>query len=455
VPVNELQTDLLILGAGMAGLTAGAYAASHGADVMIAERGPEIGGNAAHAMGKVWTARSLQSLRAEDPGGNDKLHRALFETYPELLAWIGGTGVWMSDSIDVLHGQGFLIDILGYLKKCRMIIESNGGWVVPGTSTTRLEVENGRVVGAWLHSDDDPGEQLIRAAVTLLATGGFQANLALRRELMGPHSDGLLLRASPHSRGDGLRLGLSVGGELSGKTTAYYGHLISEPAVSFGPGEFLRLSMKFSPHCLMLNLDGRRFADESKGDHYNAQAAGEQREGRALLVFDDRVYSANKEVIAEAVEAGAHAVSADRPSDLASRAAEWGYDPAETVRTVAGYNEAVARGGPDDVPRHSLRSPLEMAGPLHAIEVRSGITFTNAGLKADIDGQVCRGDEFVPGLLVAGADLGGVYAGGYAGGLALAGVFGYRAARRTLTLLQRAKDAAAVPGAPGTAHRPG
>jgi succinate dehydrogenase/fumarate reductase flavoprotein subunit len=430
-----MQTDLLILGAGMAGLTAGAYAASHGADVMVAERGPDIGGNAAHAMGKVWTARTLESLRDEDPGGDDDLHRALFETYPELLEWIRGTGVWVSDPVDVLHGRGFLIDILGYLGKCRTIIESSGGWVVPDAETTRLEVEDGCVAGAWLRSGDDPDEQLIRAPVTLLATGGFQANLDLRRKLMGAHSDGLLLRASPYSRGDGLRLGLAAGGELTGKTTAYYGHLISEPATTFGPGEFLRLSMKFSPHCLMLNLDGRRFTDESKADHYNAQAAGEQREGRALLVFDDAVYSANKEVIAEAVDAGAHAASAKSVSDLFAQAAEWGYDPAGAERTVLGYNEALARGGPDDVPRSSRRSPLDVDGPLHAIEVRSGVTFTNAGLKADADGQVRRGDGFVPGLLVAGADLGGIYAGGYSGGLALAGVFGYRAARHTLRLL--------------------
>lgn len=438
--MSEIQTDLLILGAGMAGLTAGAYAASHGAEVMIAERSPEIGGNAAHAMGKVWTARSQESLRAEDPDGDEELHRALFETYPELLEWIRGTGVWVSDAIDVLHGRGFLIDILGYLRKCRMKVESCGGWVVPSTSTSRLEVADGRVVGAWLRSGDDQDEQFVRAAATLLATGGFQGNHDLRRELMGPHSDGLLLRANPYSRGDGLRLGLSVGGELTGRATAYYGHLISEPTATFGPGEFLRLSMKFSPHCLMVNLDGRRFADESKADHYNAQAAGEQREGRALLIFDDAVYLANRELIAEAVEAGAHAVSVEHWGDLAAHAAQWGYDGAETAQTILQYNETLAQGGPKDVPRKAMRSPLDTAGRLHAIEVRSGITFTNAGLKGDVDGQVVRGEGFVPGLLVAGADLGGIYAGGYAGGLSLAGVFGYRAARRTVRLLQRAGD---------------
>jgi len=75
-----------------------------------------------------------------------------------------------------------------------------------------------------------------------------------------------------------------------------------------------------------------------------------------------------------------------------------------------------------------------MTGRLHAAEVRSGITFTNAGLRARANGAVCRGDGVIPGLLAAGADVGGTYAGGYAGGLSMAGGFGLRAARQAVRM---------------------
>jgi succinate dehydrogenase/fumarate reductase flavoprotein subunit len=78
---------------------------------------------------------------------------------------------------------------------------------------------------------------------------------------------------------------------------------------------------------------------------------------------------------------------------------------------------------------------VALDGMLHAAEVRSGITFTHAGLRATPDGEVCRGAGVVPGLLAAGADVGGSYAGGYAGGLSMAGGFGLRAARRALRLV--------------------
>lgn len=426
----------MIIGAGMAGLTAGAFAAGHGLDVVVAECAPEIGGNARHAMGKVWTTPTREALNAEDPDGDPELHEALVATYPELIDWIRSTGVWVGDAIEVLHnGRGFPIDILGYLERCRRIIESHGGAVVPQARAERLEVEDGTVTGVWLTAPDDDEPTLVRAPMTLLATGGFQADRELRRELMGPHSDHVLLRASPFSRGDGLRLGRSVGGELHGATTGYYGHLIAEPLDSFGPSEFLRLSLKFSPRCVMVNLAGERFADESKADHWNAQAVGEQPEGRALIVFDDRVRAQNDELLAEVRAAGAHLACADSLSELAAAVSSWGYAARQVEATVTAYNAALESGGPMSVPRASLREPVALDGVLHAAEVRSGITFTHAGLRARPDGEVCRGAGVVPGLLAAGADVGGSYAGGYAGGLSMAGGFGLRAARRALQLV--------------------
>lgn len=436
--MSDVDADLLVLGAGMAGLTAGAYAASNGIGAIVVESSVEVGGNARHAMGKVWTTPTLEALEAEDPDGDPQLHAALVATYPDLVAWVRSTGVWVGGAIDVLHnGRGYPIDILGYLERCRRIIEANQGSVVPRSRAERLEVAEGAVVGAWLATPDDEEPVLVKAAVTLLATGGFQADSELRRELMGPHSDHLLLRASPFSRGDGLRLGLSVGGELCGMTTGYYGHLIAEPLSTFGPSEFLRLSLKFSPRCVMVNLAGERFADESKADHWNAQATGEQPGGRALLIFDEAVRADNVDLLAEARDAGAHVVSGASLAEIVAAAAAWGYDPVQTEATVTSYNRALESGATLSVPRSTLRTPLALDGRLYAAEVRSGITFTHAGLRATPGGEVCRGDGVVPGLLAAGVDVGGNYAGGYAGGLSMAGGSGLRAARRALELIGR------------------
>ena len=70
-----------------------------------------------------------------------------------------------------------------------------------------------------------------------------------------------------------------------------------------------------------------------------------------------------------------------------------------------------------------------LRGPFYALEVRPGITFTFGGLS--IDDQARALDPAgvpVPGLFAAGADAGNVFRAGYAGGLAPAGTFGFRAA---------------------------
>jgi predicted oxidoreductase len=67
------------------------------------------------------------------------------------------------------------------------------------------------------------------------------------------------------------------------------------------------------------------------------------------------------------------------------------------------------------------------------VEVQPSITFTFGGLRGDAAGRALdQQGQPVPGLFVAGADLGGVQESGYIGGLILGLVFGPRAAESAL-----------------------
>ena len=404
--------DLLVVGAGMAGLTAGAVAARGGARVMVVDAAPAYGGNAALSGGQFWTARNHDAMAEHNPGGDRVLGQVLLDTYPAVLEWIRGTGIEVGGRAEVLHGLGHPIDILGYLHRCRAAIESRSGWIVVGSRAAELLLgADGVVSGAWI-KDADGDRSAAEASWTLLATGGFQADVGLRKRHLGPNE--ILLRSNPFSRGDGLRLGLAAGATTAGRADAFYGHLIAEPAADFGPADFQRLAMKFSPDGILLNLRGTRFTDES-ADHLNNQEVARQPEGRAVLVVDSRVRERNATLIADAHARGAHVVCAAELEDLAGPLGSWGYDGDTAVKSLRD-KRGWGAGGP----------------PWWAIEVRAAVTFTNFGLRVDEDGRVQRAGGPVPGLLAAGADMGGVYAGGYAGGLSLAGVFGYRAAKFVL-----------------------
>ena len=112
----------------------------------------------------------------------------------------------------------------------------------------------------------------------------------------------------------------------------------------------------------------------------------------------------------------------------------WGVNAPRLRQTLADV-EAAAAGSPpapDDVLIRGSPPPLREP-PFHAVEVQPSITFTFGGLRGDADGRALDPQgRPVPGLFVAGADLGGVQETGYVGGLVLGLVFGPRAADAAL-----------------------
>lgn len=158
--------------------------------------------------------------------------------------------------------------------------------------------------------------------------------------------------------------------------------------------------------------------------------------GRAVMVFDRQLYADQASPIAGgerpnsfevAAEHGAHAARAETLDELGRLVAEWGFATRDLATTIASFNGRAATPQP------------VVDAPYYALEVRAAITFTHGGVRIDDGAHALDGSgQPVPGLLVAGADAGGVHAGGYGGGLATAGVFGLLAADTVLPALDAA-----------------
>jgi succinate dehydrogenase/fumarate reductase flavoprotein subunit len=438
-----LEADLLVIGGGMAGMSCAAYAAAHDLQVIVVEKGSDVGGSALLSGGGYWTATSVEDLSRVNPTGDRALVRTLVDGYETGMDWIESLGVQVGPRRDVkgVHGFGSVahsIDIYSYIQRCKAVVGQAGGYIALSAGTEALLTAGARVVGARVRDRDGLTE--VHAPVTVLATGGFQGDAGLRRELIGGHAAGLLVRSNPLSSGAGLRLARSVGAALSGPTANFYGHLIPTPRNKpFEPADFLRLAQFYSPRTILLAKDGRRFVDESKAYYRNASAVAALPGQRAILVADHRVreeiltFAAGEQFDrpSEAKTVGAHVAEADTLTDLESQVAGWGYR--NLTSAVEGYNRTTAVD-PDhlDPPRALHRLPIDRA-PWFAIEVEPAITFTFRGIRIDEDAHVLD-DAGVPieGLLAAGADAGGLYVEAYGGGLSMSLVFGLRAARTAL-----------------------
>ncbi|RZB14414.1 FAD-binding protein [Streptomyces sp. F001] len=441
------DVDLLVIGAGMAGLTAGARAVRKGLSVTIVEVGADVGGSARFA-GYVWTAPDHDVMDRHNPRGDVALKRALVDRFDDGIAWIRSLGVEAKDAQPILSfGRGHQFDTNHYVDTCRRVILEHGGELLLETETERLLLEDGAVAGADLRAADGTRRQA-RARATLLATGGFQGDHALRTAHVHPRADRMELRSNPHSRGGGYRLATQAGAATGYEDAGFYGHLIPSGIPFADPADFVDMSLYYSEHALLFNLQGERFTDETQGDHLTTMALLEQAESRGLLVADARVF--RDWVVGSYVE-GAVAVDkfglaskrggrvgfAEDLDELAYLPEEWGYR-GEVVRdAVRQFNEHASAGLEPKPGRDLDRLPLDEP-PYYVIETVPAITFPFHGVRIDDRARVL-GEDGRPlrGLLAAGSDTGGLWHRAYAGGIASALVFGLTAADTAARPAQR------------------
>ena len=441
MPESEsLGCDLLVLGAGMAGLSAAGFAAERGARVIVIEKAKSIGGSALLSGGVLWTATSPGRMQLYG-GGRPGLGDGVLRNYTTGLEWLRRRGIAISPGLSVLHGRGYQIDILDHLRGCGHLVEQHGGHVVLETQTSNLLTDAaGAVIGArTVHAD---GTIDIHARATLLATGGYQNSAELRARYIHANArDKLLLRSNPHSSGDALRLASAVGAEVRGSNPGFYGHLVSESPAWGQPHLNTLLSQYHSDHALLLNEAGLRFCDESLGDHTNTNQVVTQTNARAICFWDSVVHQANATTaIVKGTEAvdkmqialqhGGNGCVAQTLGEIGSFATRQGFDGARLSRSIDDYNQRSRNGWETLQPPRAENCAALDKPPFYALVVRPAITHTHGGLSVDAAAHVLKTDgSAVPGLFAAGADAGDVYGIGYAGGLALALTYGIQAVR--------------------------
>ncbi|MEM6941952.1 MAG: FAD-dependent tricarballylate dehydrogenase TcuA [Pseudomonadota bacterium] len=327
-------------------------------------------------------------------------------------------------------------------------VERLGGQVRYDAGVTDLLREGERVIGVKIGNED------LRADAVVLASGGFEANAALRVKYMGENWSTAKVRGTPHNTGDGLVMALNAG-------AAEYGHFAGSHATpmdlhmaDFGgldlpPGE----RKNYRKICyflgIMLNAEGNRFVDEGVNfrNYTYAQygAAILDQPGQfAWQIFDSKVTDL---LYAEYHFHDAHFVEADTLDALIDKLE--GVDKAGARATLAAYNASVddtvafdptvldgkgTRGL--ELPKSHWAQKID-AGPFRAYPVTGGITFTYGGVKVDETGGVLTdAGNAIPGLFACGEMVGGVFFAGYPGGSGLTSgaVFGRRAGRGAATV---------------------
>jgi succinate dehydrogenase/fumarate reductase flavoprotein subunit len=226
--------DLVVAGAGMAGLAAAAEARRLGAEPVVLEKLGRPGGSMRLSSGVIWRHRDFARFREECPGGDERLQELLFARLDDDIRWLESLGA--------------------------PVVERETG--NPLTAGTRFDPEG--LTSALVEA---AGGVRLRAAVLeppaaaplVLATGGFAASGELLREYVTPYAQDAFLRAAPGSTGDGLRIGLAAGASTSAGLEQVYARAMPAPPARVAPGDLVRLSQLYARHAHVTNERGERY----------------------------------------------------------------------------------------------------------------------------------------------------------------------------------------------------
>ena len=420
---NAPQADVVVVGAGMAGLVAAVQAQMRGARVVLLEKGSAAGGLLALSGGTLWCARTYEDLRRLVPRGDPELWRVLVNDFAAGVEWLKSCGATATLLPSEPHRYVYWLEPSPrhYVQHMLDRFTGNGGTLVLNASASYLlSNADGSVSGVAARTRS--GSQSVSARAVILTTGGFQANPEMRARYFGPWSDRLILRSNPRSTGDGWQMATAIGALPSRAMSSFYGHLLPAPPAVVPTSDFIAYTMYHSEQSVLVNLRGERFSDESLGDETNAQAVARQPEALGFLIYDDTVYrqyavrkdltgSRGSDTFYESRVLGAPAATAPTIAELSEQMQAFGVYGPGVAETLKRYNEAVSAGTAAQlqIPRKAKANPVATP-PFYALGVTPGITFTLGGLSINSDAQVLdRRGEPIAGLYAAGADAGGIH----------------------------------------------
>jgi len=458
--------DVVVIGHGMAGLSAGIAARESGADVIVLEKSPEVeaGGNTQYTIG----LRTV--LSALDPADYDtdrlgnaveytektfyddlldlsngladpELCRTLVSKSKETTDWLNEHGVpWLDGmyepfypGIDDPEAPGVLWLDGGGAAAADTLQAAGAALGVDyhyGTGARELiQDEHGHVVGITASRNGQPVEY--HAGAVVIAAGGFEASRSKQAKYLGEGADLYTIRGSPYNTGEITEAALKAGAKAEGNWSDIHATLVDVESDYAGANG--KTNVVGYNYGIVVNTEGQRFIDEG-GDRYEygyvlMKELHQQPERMGYVIADAEI----EPFIASLGPTDPMAFETIR--DMAE-ALE--IDPAVLSDTIESYNAAVQPGEfvprrPDgkgtegiDPPKSNWAMPLETP-PFYALPTKTGITFTFGGLKIDERARVQDKQlETMPGLYAAGNSTGGFFFKNYAGGfgLARASVFG-------------------------------
>ncbi len=452
-----MQSDVVVVGCGIAGLAAAVAAQQGGARVIVLERAPEDerGGNtrytgawlrmksvdevsddftehfAVNAGG--YLDPSLVHETSKDRGNWPPNLRAMSFADPEVVAtfaeeapktlnWLQGFGVRF-EKLEVPfltsvqprmapHGGGFAL-----VEALATAFGKKGGIIHYSTAAQSLiQNDDGAVTGVRATGPRNKPLEY-RGKTVILGCGGFEGNAEMMSRYLGPRS--LFLRSMSkgchYNKGEGIAMALAIGAAPCGDFGSFHASPMDPRSDRAGP------SIYIYPQGILVNQNGQRFVDEGPGptdETYEGvtREINAQPGGIAYAILDTTLAK-----VAHPESVVRSEVPPYQSDTLAGLAEQLKMPPDALEATVAAYNHACVPGHYDEATMDGLATrgitprksnwarPITQA-PFIAYPIISSIVLTFGGLRVTPQAQVVNQQgDVIPGLYAAGETMGLYY----------------------------------------------
>lgn len=442
-----MSTDVVVVGAGGAGLAAALTAAQNGADVVVLEKMAMVGGASSMAGGGTNATGSQwqQSYGIEDSPEAyfmDIMENGHFFSDARTL-WLyantqGAAFDWLvaedgaalpyvnsqpSPSAEHSYGRTFSPEGggAGVVSALQQKVTDLGVEILLETPAQELMVTDGTVTGVKaLAADGTPYE--ITANSVILATGGYGANTDMLPETV----TSLPYAGAVSATGDGLNMATAIGADaINLDKVNIQPHSIILPD---GRGQHTFqgcLAMYNKTGSILVSDQGVRFVNE-QGSANDIKAGMEQNE-HSYLIMDAASFEtyaqtciASHNFTQEQLDQWLEANGTSNPvfahaDSLEDLAAIVGIPSGALTETVERYNGFVSAGEDTDFGRKVSTAMGD--GPYYAVEMNLRYYATLGGLHINDNMQVLDTDgQPIQGLYAAGEVVGGVVGDIYAPG---------------------------------------
>jgi fumarate reductase flavoprotein subunit len=444
--MKRLETDIIVVAAGAAGLAASLAAAESGAKVIAFEKASTTGGTGSMGMGLLGVESRLQRLKMLGPTKDEafkifmdythwqvdaRLVRAYMDKAATTIDWLENMGVEFMDPCAYFLGGRATWHIVkpggeGCASNMFRIMTERakemGVQILLRTPVEKLIKQGDKIVGVM--AEDRSGEPIeAYAKAVIIATGGFGDNPQWIKKYTG-YEWGRDLQSFriPGLVGDGIRMAWEVG---AARTE------MRMELIYLMPGELNpELAETFRQPHLLVNLLGERFINEEimPNTAFTGNAISRQKDRTAFLIFDENIKRHMESVgfdfyhlvfpftkvknldalMKEAFDSGYKDVFvADSLEELADKT---GIDPDGLKATVDEYNGYCERGfDPIFNKSHNLLRPIKTPR-FYAGKQLPGAYGSLGGIKINHKTEVLDKDwKKIPGLYAAGTDACSIY----------------------------------------------